>query len=154
MGNVNSVIIEGNLVKSAELRRWNDGTPYCSFSIANNEYFKKSDGYYGNVTSYFDCMIKGNYGESMSRHLLKGRRCTVIGRLKQNSWTDETGLKHSRVFVKVGEISLGAIPGEKKDNAFQNYSQEESQQDYSSAFNDSSDMFDNTVFPNNEEIPF
>lgn len=107
MANVNVVIIEGNLVQSAELRRWNDGTPYCRFTVANNETYKDQNGNYVNIPSYIDCQIKGNYGEAMSKYLLKGRRVTVTGRLKQNRWKDEQGANHSAVFIKVSEISLG-----------------------------------------------
>ena len=70
MSNINNVVIEGNLVKAAELSRWNDGTPYCRFTIANNESYKDKDGNWTDITSFFDCMLRGNYGESMSKHLL------------------------------------------------------------------------------------
>lgn len=107
MANMNVVIIEGNLVASAELRRWGDGTPYCRFTVANNETYKDQSGNYVSIPSYIDCQIKGNYGEVMSKYLLKGRRVTVSGRLKQNRWKDEQGVNHSAIFIKVTEISLG-----------------------------------------------
>lgn len=106
MSNINTVVIEGNLVKAAELSRWNDGTPYCRFTIANNESYKDSAGNWVDITSFFDCMLRGNYGESMSKHLLKGRRVTVTGRLKQNRWKDEAGNIRTAVIIKVQEVSL------------------------------------------------
>ena len=33
MATINSVIVEGNLVRAAELSRWGDGTPYCRFTV-------------------------------------------------------------------------------------------------------------------------
>lgn len=106
MGNINSVIIEGNLTKAAELSRWANGTPYCKFCIANNESYKDDQGNWVDIPSFFDCIMKGNYAESMSKHLLKGRRVTVQGRLKQNRWKDENGLNKTAVIIKVDEISL------------------------------------------------
>jgi single-strand DNA-binding protein len=106
MSNINSVIIEGNLVKAAELSRWSDGTPYCRFTIANNESYKDKDGNWVDIPSFFDCMMRGNYAESMSKHLLKGRRVTVQGRLKQNKWKDEAGVNHFAVIIKVTELSF------------------------------------------------
>ena len=103
--NINSIVLEGNLVKAAELSRFNDGTAFCRFTIANNESYKDQSGNWQDITSYFDCQIKGNYAESMAKHLLKGRRVTVAGRLKQSRWTDENGGKHSAVFIKVQDIS-------------------------------------------------
>ena len=106
MGNINSVIIEGNLVKAAELSRWSNGTPYCKFTIANNESYKDDQGNWIDIPSFFDCVMKGNYAESMSKHLLKGRRVTVRGRLKQNKWKDEGGASKYAVIIKVDELSL------------------------------------------------
>lgn len=106
MANINSVIVEGNLVKAAELSYFNDGTPYCKFTIANNEYFKNKDGKYEGIASYFDCVIKGNYAKAMSEFLFKGRRVVVSGRLKQQKWQGEDGTKYSKVVIKVQELSL------------------------------------------------
>ncbi len=106
MANINQVVLEGNLTASAVLSRWGDGTPYARFTIANNEYFKTSEGKYDSIPSYIDCIVKGNYAESMSKYLLKGRHLSVTGRLKQNRWQDEQGNKRSAVVVKVSEISL------------------------------------------------
>lgn len=106
MATINVVVVEGNLVKSAELARWSDGTPYMRFTIANNEYYKKENGEYESIPSFIDCQCKGKYAESMSKHLLKGRRVSVYGRLKQQRWTDDNGNKHSALVIKVSEISL------------------------------------------------
>lgn len=106
MANINSVIVEGNLVKAAELSYFNDGTPYCKFTIANNEYFKNKDGKYEGIASYFDCVIKGNYAKAMNEFLFKGRRVVVSGRLKQQKWQGEDGTKYSKVVIKVQELSL------------------------------------------------
>ena len=133
MSNINTVVIEGNLVKAAELSRWNDGTPYCRFTIANNESYKDSAGNWVDITSFFDCMIRGNYGESMSKHLLKGRRVTVSGRLKQNRWKDEAGNTRTAVIIKVQEVSLA--PG-----AFQ--PKEEGQQSAATSFKPANQSYD------------
>ena len=115
MSNINMVVIEGNLVKAAELSRWSNGTPYCKFTIANNESYKDEAGNWTDIPSYFDCIIKGNYGESMHKHLLKGRRVTVQGRLKQNKWKDENGNNHFAVVIKVDEVSLAPGSFQPKD---------------------------------------
>lgn len=127
MSNINTVVIEGNLVKAAELSRWNDGTPYCRFTIANNESYKDKDGNWIDIPSFIDCMAKGSYAEAMSKHLLKGRRVTVSGRIKQNRWKDESGNTRSAIIIKVQEISLA--PGifqakeDGTDNNAGNYNQ-------------------------------
>ena len=115
MSNINLVCIEGNLTKAAELSRWTDGTPYCKFTIACNESYKDKDGNWVDIASFIDCMCKGGYAESMSKHLLKGRRITVTGRLKQNRWKDESGTSRTAVIVKVQDISLAPGNFQAKD---------------------------------------
>ena len=115
MGNINSVIIEGNLTKAAELSSWGNGTPYCRFTIANNESYKDEQGNWVDIPSFFDCILKGNYAKSMHPHLLKGRRVTVQGRLKQNKWKDENGNNHFAVVIKVDEVSLAPGSFQPKD---------------------------------------
>ena len=139
MSNINSVIIEGNLTKAAELSRWSNGTPYCKFCIANNESYKDDQGNYIDIPSFFDCIMKGNYAESMSKHLLKGRRVTVQGRLKQNRWKDENGINKFAIIIKVDEVSLAPgsfTPKEQQQDAGSsgaaNYSQPAPEENYSS----------------------
>lgn len=150
MANINSVILEGNLVKAAELSFWSDGTPYCKFTIANNEYYKEKDGNYTGIPSYIDCLVKGNFARVMSEHLHKGRRIIVSGRLKQETWQSEDGQKHSKIVIKVAEISLSI------QNSGQVQQQKEnipaSSQNQNNYFSNSQDMFDNTE--SFEDIPF
>ena len=110
--------------------------------MANNEYFKTSEGKYDSIPSYIDCIVKGNYAESMSKYLLKGRHLTITGRLKQNRWQDEQGNKRSAVVVKVSEISLAPTGNgqhaEQPDNV---------------PMEPPADV-GNDMFDGNEEIPF
>lgn len=142
MANINQVVLEGNLTASAVLSRWGDGTPYVRFTIANNEYFKTSEGKYDSIPSYIDCIVKGNYAESMSKYLLKGRHLSVTGRLKQNRWQDEQGNKRSAVVVKVSEISLAPTGNGQHSEQPDNVPMEP-------PADVGNDMFDG-----NEEIPF
>lgn len=150
MANINSVILEGNLVKAAELSFWSDGTPYCKFTIANNEYYKEKDGNYTGIPSYIDCLVKGNFARVMSEHLHKGRRIIVSGRLKQQTWQSEDGQKHSKIVIKVAEISLSIQNSGQVQQQKENFST--SLQNQNSDFSNSQDMFDNTE--SFEDIPF
>ena len=142
MANINQVVLEGNLTASAVLSRWADGTPYARFTIASNEYFKTSEGKYDSIPSYIDCIVKGNYAESMSKYLLKGRHLTVAGRLKQNRWQDEQGNKRSAIVIKVSEISLSPTGNGQ-------HSEQPDNEPMEPPADVGNDMFDG-----NEEIPF
>ncbi|MBO7732576.1 MAG: single-stranded DNA-binding protein [Methanobrevibacter sp.] len=106
MGNINAVIIEGNIVKNAELSRWPNGTPYCKFTIAHNKSYKDKDGNWIDIGNFFDCKINGNYAESMFKYLLKGKHLTVEGELSQNRWKDEAGNSHSMIGINVSKVSF------------------------------------------------
>ena len=122
MGNINRVIIEGNLTKSAELGHWTNGTAYCRFTIANNESYKDDAGNWVDIPSFFDCIMKGNYAEAMHKHLLKGRHITVEGRLKQNKWKDENGNSKFAIIIKVDEVSLAPGSFQAKEQQDAGYS--------------------------------
>ena len=142
MGSINTVVVEGNLVKSADLSHWPDGTPYMRFTIANNETYKDAQGQWQSIPSYFDCQCKGKYAEAMAKYLLKGKHISVTGRLKQQRWKDENEQMHSAIVIKVAEISLP--PMAKSDGSGQQTYQPEP---YVPEVSD--EMFDG-----NEVIPF
>lgn len=151
MSNLNCAILEGHLVRAAESSYFQDGTPYCNFSIANNESYKKADGTWENIPSYFDCTMKGKYAEAMAKHLLKGRGVRVVGRLKQQRW-EKDGQKFSRVVIKVQELFLSPMQnsdGSNYQQNNQNYSAPEKEpQEFSASFNEEPE------FNMPEDIPF
>jgi len=142
MGSINTVVVEGNLVKSADLSHWPDGTPYMRFTIANNETYKDAQGQWQSIPSYFDCQCKGKYAEAMAKYLLKGKHISVTGRLKQQRWKDENEQMHSAIVIKVAEISLP--PMAKSDGSGQQTYQPEP---------DVPEVSDE-MFDGNEVIPF
>lgn len=153
MANINLAVVEGNLTQAATLSRWGDGTPYIRFTVANNEYYKKGEEY-ESIPSYIDCICKGAYAESMAKHLLKGRRITVTGRLKQNRWTDDQGNKHSAIVIKVSEISLAPFGNNSFKPSQQNEQYNNSSQMPEESYGAQDDYSDVGMFDNIEEIPF
>lgn len=156
MGNINRVIVEGNLTQSAELSRWTDGTPYIRFTIAYNDSYKnKQTGEWDSIPSFFDCQCKGAYAEAMSKHLLKGRRISVEGKLKQQTWTDDQGIKHSRVIIRVDNISLAPFGNNSfrpSEAAQQTAEAQQNEYNYQSTpENYDASMFDDQM---PEDIPF
>jgi single-strand DNA-binding protein len=121
MNNLNSVILEGNLVRDPEANLTPKGTPVCKFSVASNRYFK-TEGVRQSEVSYFDVEVWSKVAEACEKHLQKGRGVRVVGRLKQDRWTDEEGGSHYKVKV-VGEhvefkpqFSASAGPGGKNES--------------------------------------
>ena len=90
MNNLNSILIEGNLVKDPVLRSTPNGTPVCLFSVATNRFFKQNDELQKEV-SYFDIESWAATAQTCGSTLTKGRGVRVVGRLKQDRWNDENG---------------------------------------------------------------
>jgi single-strand DNA-binding protein len=98
MNNLNSILIEGNLVRDPELSYTPKGTAVCKFSVACNRSYKQDDEFQKEV-SFFDVSTWTRLAEVCGEYLKKGRGVRVVGRLKQDRWTDPDGKPHSRVEI-------------------------------------------------------
>lgn len=104
---VNSVAISGNLTRDAELRATGVGTSVLRFGVAVNDRRKNRDGEWEDHANFVDCVMFGRRAESLERHLTKGVRVAVSGRLSYSSWEDRnTGQRRSRLEVVVDELEF------------------------------------------------
>ncbi|MBN2617709.1 MAG: single-stranded DNA-binding protein [Spirochaetales bacterium] len=101
MNSLNSILLEGNLVKDPTEKRTPQDTVVCNFTIAVNRSYKKAEDYVKEV-SYFDIEVWSLLAENCLKHLCKGRGVRVVGRLKQDRWIDEEDISHTRIKI-VGE---------------------------------------------------
>ena len=105
MNNLNSVLVEGNLVRDPELSYTSKGTAVCKFSVACNRAFKQDDQLQKEV-SYFDVSTWTRLAEVCGEYLKKGRGVRVVGRLKQDRWADSDGKPHSRVSIVAEHVEF------------------------------------------------
>jgi single-strand DNA-binding protein len=98
MNNLNSVLIEGNLVRDPTYKETAKGTPVCTFSIASSRFFKQDSGLEKEV-SFFDVETWAKLAEQCYNLGHKGRGVRVVGRLKQDRWTDGDGKARSKVSI-------------------------------------------------------
>jgi len=101
MNSLNSVLIEGNVVRDPEKKELESGSKLCMFSVATNRYFNQDNEKKSEV-SFFDVEVWNKTAELCLKTLSKGRGVRVVGRLKQDRWADKEGRNHSKVKV-VGE---------------------------------------------------
>jgi len=107
MNNLNSILIEGNLVKDAETRTTTKGTSACVFTIASNRYYKKeNDSNFEKEVNFFDVETWAKLAEACSAKGKKGRGVRVVGRLKQNRWNDKEGKSHSRITIVAEHVEF------------------------------------------------
>lgn len=108
MHNLNSLIIEGNVVRDPVVKATPRGTPLCLFSIASNRFFKQDDQT-TQETSFFDVETWSRLAELCRENCTKGRGVRVVGRLKQDRWVGTDGNHYSKIKVVAEHIEFKPI---------------------------------------------
>jgi single-strand DNA-binding protein len=105
MNNLNSILIEGNLVRDPLLRSTPKGTQICTFSLASNRFFRQDSGLEKEV-SFFDVETWAKLAEHCYNLGHKGRGVRVVGRLKQDRWNDANGKPHSKISIVAEHVEF------------------------------------------------
>jgi single-strand DNA-binding protein len=106
-GNINRVIITGNLTRDPELSSVPGGTTVCSLRVACNGRRKNNDsGQWEDQPNYFDVTVWGQQGENCARFLSKGRPIAVDGRLRWREWTTPEGQKRQAVDIIADSVQF------------------------------------------------
>ncbi len=111
---INRVVITGNLTRDPELRSTAGGMAVLNMGIAVNDRRKNSQsGEWEDVPNFFDVVVFGQRGESLSRFLSKGSKVAIEGKLRWSSWEDKnTGDKRSKVEIIADDIEFMSSRGE------------------------------------------
>ncbi|MCQ2586590.1 MAG: single-stranded DNA-binding protein [Treponema sp.] len=117
MNQLNSIILEGNVVRQAEISEPADGFKVCKFTLAVNRFVKKENGESGEEVSFFDVESYGKLAEICKDNGAKGRAVRVVGRLKQNRWKDNEGKSHNKVFVVSEHVEFKPVFHETENSA-------------------------------------
>ena len=100
MNNLNSLILEGVVIGEPHLV---EASNFINFTIEVSRYYKNRAGEDGEEKSQFKVIAFG----AMSKLPLKdGVGVRIVGRLKQNKWTDSEGVGHSEVQVVAKHIKI------------------------------------------------
>lgn len=104
---INKVFIAGNLTRDAELRATSGThTPVLSFTVAVNERRKNQQtGEWEDYPNFIACVLYGNRAGALFRHLTKGLKVSVEGRLRYRTYLKDDE-KRSRLDVVVDEIEF------------------------------------------------
>jgi single-strand DNA-binding protein len=105
MNHLNSLLIEGRLARDAVLKITSGGTPICEFTIAVERFFKQNDELQKEV-NYFDVETWSKLAETCKSHGRKGRGVRVVGRVKQDNWTDPEGKSRSKVIIVAEHVEF------------------------------------------------
>lgn len=106
MNQLNQLILEGNIVKDIEITEPKAGFKVGKFTVAVNRTYRNACGEKAVEVSYFDCEVYGEYAGNIQDKCVKCAGLRIVGRLKQDRWSDEYGKKCSKVFVVVEHIDF------------------------------------------------
>ncbi len=109
MNQLNSLILEGNLVRDAVLSEPAPGFKKCTFSVGVNRFYKNRKNEDVSEASFFDVEAYGKTAEYCGSKATKGRGVRVVGRLKQDTWKDSNGKTASRIYVVAEHIEYKPV---------------------------------------------
>lgn len=100
----NRVILMGRLTADPELRQTPSGVAVCRISIAVDRSFARQGE--ERKTDFFDITFWRQQAEFVSRYFSKGRVIHVEGRLQNDNYTDQNGVKHYRTSIVADNVSF------------------------------------------------
>lgn len=107
---INAVVLMGRLVRDPEIRTTASGKSVCSFSLAVERDFQRSEE---KTADYFDCVAWGNTAEFVGKYFHKGRMIALQGRLQARTYKDREGNNRKVVEVIADKVSF---TGEKAES--------------------------------------
>lgn len=108
MKNLNSLMLEGNVVREPVFKTTPNGHNLCNFTIATDRYYKKDDSF-ATETSFFEIEGWGILADVARKNITKGRGVRVVGRLKQNRWKSADGKSFSKITVVAEHIEYKPV---------------------------------------------
>ena len=107
MASFNKVILVGNMTADPELKQTTSGTSVCTFSIAVNRRFTRSEQGQQTV-DFINIVAWRQSAEFVSRYFKKGNPILICGQLQTRTWNDNQGQKRYATEVVADEVSFVA----------------------------------------------
>ena len=102
MNMLNSLILEGVVSGEPHLNETST-TSVLNFTIEHTRYYKNKEGEDVTETSHFKVVA---FGRMCDIPVKEGGGVRIVGRLKQNKWTDSEGASHSEVQIVAEHIEI------------------------------------------------
>ena len=100
---MNKVILMGRLTRDPDIRYSPEGTAIARFPIAVDRRFKKEQE---KDADFFNCTAFGKTAEFVEKHLAKGTKILLIGRIQNDNYKNRDGEKVYSVQVMVDELEF------------------------------------------------
>lgn len=100
---LNTVSLQGRMVRDPELRRTNSGKAVTSFTLACDRDFKNQQTGEKEV-DFIECVAWGGTAEMAEKYFHKGQMAVATGRLQLRDWTDKNGQKRRTAEILVNSV--------------------------------------------------
>jgi single-strand DNA-binding protein len=114
-GDINQVMLMGNVTKDPDLRYTPSGAGVLSFSVATNRRYKKGEEWVDEPS--FHNIVVWNSAEQLAQRIRKGTRLHIEGRIQTRSWDDKDGKKQYKTEVVADRVILIARFEGSNDNS-------------------------------------
>jgi single-strand DNA-binding protein len=109
-GNVNKIILLGNLGHDPELRYTAKGNAVLSLSLATHRDSKDAEGATRQETQWHKATVWGKRAESCAKYLVKGSKIYLEGELLMRNYTDKEGISRKSAEIMVDDLRfMGGI---------------------------------------------
>jgi len=102
---MNKVILIGNLTRDVEAATTKNGQAIAKMGLAINERYTNKAGNNVDKTTYLNLTAWGNLAQTCSRHLGKGSKVAVEGKILVNEW-EKDGVKRKDFNINVERIEF------------------------------------------------
>jgi len=110
MSGLNKVMLIGRLGRDPETRWFDGGRAMSTLSIATSERHKDSDGNVHERTEWHRVVLWRQLAEIAEKHLRKGDRVYVEGKLRSRTWQDGGGVEHRAVEIVGDRLDMLGSP--------------------------------------------
>lgn len=116
-GTLNKVMLIGHLGDDVKMHYFDGGNCIGRFSLATNEvYINKTTNEKITSTEWHNLVVRNKAAEICEKHLSKGDKIYVEGRIKSRQWQSEDGSSKSIVEIQVTEFTFLSTKKTNDDN--------------------------------------
>ena len=106
-GTLNKVMLIGHLGDNVKMHYFEGGGSIGRFPLATNEsYTNKSTGEKVSNTEWHNIVVRNKAAEICEKHLSKGDKIYIEGRIKTRKWTAEDGNDRYSTEINVNEFTF------------------------------------------------
>ena len=149
MASFNKVILVGNMTADPELKQTQSGISVCSFSIAVNRRFAKTEQAQQTV-DFINIVAWRQQAEFVSRYFKKGNPILICGQLQTRTWTDNQGQKRYATDVVADEVTFVTPANQNGQGGNQGYTGDT----YGSSTYNNTNTSNFEDIPNDDSLPF